>query len=327
MSDGPLKTLLLPFETQALAWPEGPAVFINGIQCKGVPPGTAVQQYFKPLAQSGATPEIPSGPYACALVLGSKQHRETLYFIGQALAHLQDNGLLVCAAANDAGGRRLKRDLQDIGLCPEGESKHKSQVVWAWPHGRKAPEWIQEGLLRPVLDGAFVSQPGIFGWDRVDAGSALLTAHLPAHALQGVGADFGCGYGYLADYVSTHCPGVTGIYCLDADYRAVEACRANLSGKTENMRDCLWTDLTTPQTDLPAPDWVVMNPPFHEGKASDIALGSAFIRTACAALKRDGALWMVANAHLPYESVLAQKFSAVLKVIEERGFKVFHARK
>ncbi|MCB9990256.1 MAG: class I SAM-dependent methyltransferase [Rhodospirillales bacterium] len=324
--DDALKTLLLPFETGGLRWPDqdGAVQVYNGVSCAHFPEGAFIEQYFKPLA-AGTVQQMPKGPAVMALVLGSKQHQETLYLMGRALAALQEDGVLVCAAANDAGGRRLKKDLQTLGLEVFAESKHKCQVVWTRPGGIKAPEWIAMGALQPVLDGAFVSQPGIFGWDRIDAGSALLADYLTAETLQGAGADFGCGYGFLSDHIVRHCHEISALYCIDADYRAVQACRKNLEGRTQ----ChfIWSDLTAAQADLPALDWVVMNPPFHEGKAADPVIGKAFIKSAAAALKRGGSLWMVANTHLPYEEMLHQNFAQVRPVMTARGFKVIHAQK
>jgi len=70
-----------------------------------------------------------------------------------------------------------------------------------------------------------------------------------------------------------------------------------------------------------------MNPPFHEGKASDQSIGQNFIKTAANSLKSGGALWMVANSQLAYESHLNNLFSEVKKTFEGQGFKVFHAVK
>jgi 16S rRNA (guanine1207-N2)-methyltransferase len=68
-----------------------------------------------------------------------------------------------------------------------------------------------------------------------------------------------------------------------------------------------------------------MNPPFHEGRQVQNALGAHFIRTAAQSLKPGCALYMVANSHLPYESVLKECFKNFEKTSEEGGFKVFKA--
>ena len=74
-------------------------------------------------------------------------------------------------------------------------------------------------------------------------------------------------------------------------------------------------------------DFVVMNPPFHDGGAEDRSLGQGFIRRAHAMLRKGGAAWLVANRHLPYEVVLGEAFGAVSLRAENGGFKVYEARK
>ena len=44
-----------------------------------------------------------------------------------------------------------------------------------------------------------------------------------------------------------------------------------------------------------------------------------------AALKPGGALWLVANRHLPYEDVLDARFGEVSEVASSGAFKVIHA--
>lgn len=52
-----------------------------------------------------------------------------------------------------------------------------------------------------------------------------------------------------------------------------------------------------------------------------------FIRAAHRMLRKGGALWMVANRHLPYEGVIGPLFSSVETKADAQGFKVIAARK
>ena len=49
---------------------------------------------------------------------------------------------------------------------------------------------------------------------------------------------------------------------------------------------------------------MIMNPPFHQGRAAEPDLGAAFIAAAARILKPHGRLMMVANRQLPYEAAL-----------------------
>ena len=70
-----------------------------------------------------------------------------------------------------------------------------------------------------------------------------------------------------------------------------------------------------------------MNPPFHDGGSEDRSLGRAFVETAATLLKPGGVLRMVANVALPYESILASRFTAVDLLAQVEGYKVFEARR
>jgi 16S rRNA (guanine1207-N2)-methyltransferase len=70
----------------------------------------------------------------------------------------------------------------------------------------------------------------------------------------------------------------------------------------------------------------VSNPPFHvHGRADRPDIGRRFITAAAEALRPRGRLLLVANRHLPYESVLDARFTAVRTLADDRGFKVIEA--
>ena len=89
----------------------------------------------------------------------------------------------------------------------------------------------------------------------------------------------------------------------------------------------VWADLRRPLEGLADFDFVVMNPPFHDGGAEDKALGVAFIAAASQMLSKRGVCWLVANRHLPYEAALTAAFSSVTVKGDGGGYKIFEARK
>jgi len=139
--------------------------------------------------------------------------------------------------------------------------------------------------------------------------------------LKGTGADFGCGYGYLARQVLTRYESIKTLYCIEADHNALACAKENLSDYADKT-EFIWADLTAFTARLKTLDWVVMNPPFHEGKAADSEIGKAFISTAHRLMRKNAQLYMVANTHLPYEAHLQDTFFKVEKAAEGSGFKV-----
>ena len=111
---------------------------------------------------------------------------------------------------------------------------------------------------------------------------------------------------------------------IDIDQRALAMARRNVPGDGVTT---LWADVRTAR-DLPtALDFIVTNPPFHDAGEEDKALGQAFISKAAGMLKPDGALWLTANRHLPYEATLKPLFETVEPIADAHGFKIYAARK
>ena len=285
------------------------------------PPGNATQT--SPLIP-GSTPleGLADGSVHAAMIYAPPGVIERRYALAHALRTLRPGGRLDVMGLKDKGGSRLKKELTAFGLEVNESSKahHRRCVVIRPEAVQGLDEAIAAGALR-LVDGLDAwSQPGVFAWDRIDTGSLLLAEHLPA--LKGAGADLGCGYGALATVV-LRSPSVTALKLVDLDRRAVEAARRNIEDSRASFD---WADVRTVEAngDL---DFVVMNPPFHDGGAEDRALGQAFIRQAAAMLKRGGTLWMVANRHLPYEAELKAAFKRVTPLEEGGGYKLFEAVK
>ncbi len=238
-----------------------------------------------------------------------------------ALRALRANASLTILAPKDKGGSRLRKELEAFGCSvAEDARRHHRICTTARPSMPAGPdEAIAAGAPRLVEPLGLWSQPGVFAWDRIDPGSALLLEHLPP--LAGCGADLGCGIGVLSRAVLAT-PAVAELTLVDIDRRAVEMARRNVADERARF---LWADLRHGVPGLAGLDFIVTNPPFHDGGAEDRALGQAFVRRAASLLRRGGRLLLVANRHLPYEAVLKASFRSVVLRVEAGGYKVYEA--
>lgn len=266
--------------------------------------------------------------YSIAFCALPKQKIAAQHDLANALNVLDKNGKLIACAANDAGGKRLEKWFKEFGLKPQSQSKSKCRIVWATKseiNQNVINETINKGDFQTVhlKDQEWLTKPGIFGWNKIDVGSALLIETLPA--LKGNGADFGGGYGFLTKIMLQNNDAIQKIYAMDADYNALQCMIENCNNLGDRVKS-IWQDLTV-KPSLPPLDFIVMNPPFHEGKKVDDKIGQKFIESAAQSLKKLGWLYMVANAHLPYEKFLNNFFTTVTKIEEKNGFKVYHAQK
>ncbi|MFT4256834.1 MAG: class I SAM-dependent methyltransferase [Pseudoxanthomonas sp.] len=342
-SDPVLETLLLPFADGVLTRPEVPALFLrarDGWPLRQFPLRQLVcEQSFKPdadgLAKAGlevvAEIAASSQRFSHVLVLPPRQRDEMRALFARAVSLAAPGGVVVACLANDEGAKSGESDLQELA-GPGGKlTRNHCRVFWTAPlHGTHDAEllaqWLALDAPRSILDGRFVSRPGVFAWDRVDAASALLAECLPRD-LSGVGADLGAGYGFLSTEILVHNPQVAALHLYEAEARALDCARRNLApfaGKAE--LDFRWHDATAGLPDRY--DFIVSNPPFHATrKAGRPDIGQRFIAVAAEALKPGGRLWLVANRHLPYEQVLDANFGRVRVVAGRDGFKVVEAVK
>ncbi len=285
-------------------------------------PAGAVQ--VSPLAAASTDlADLPEGSLDEIVIQAPAGVAERRYVLAQALRALKVEGRLTALAPKDRGGLRLNKELTAFG-CVVGESAKRHQRICvalrpATVTGLEAA--IAEGAPRRLDGDGLWTQPGVFSWDRLDPGTALLLKALPP--LAGAGADLGCGIGVLSHAVLAS-PKVTKLTLIDLDRRAVEAARRNV---VEPRVEVLWADARRGAELLGGLDFVVTNPPFHEAGGEDKGLGQAFIKAAAAMLRKSGVLWLVANRHLPYEAVLNEHFKTVRPVADAGGFKVYEARK
>ncbi len=273
------------------------------------------------IPRSAALEGLQPGSVGEFVVLAPPGTVERRYVMALALRALAPGGALTVMALKDRGGSRLKKELEAFG-CDVDESfkrRHRICEVERPADLTGVDAAIADGSPRLVEALGLWSQPGVFSWDRIDPGTAQLLKLLPA--LSGKGADLGCGVGLLARAVLAS-PAITSLAMIDNDRRAVEAAHRNIGDPRATIT---WSDATTaPLDEL---NFVVMNPPFHDGGTEDRSLGQRFITAAHGALMKGGTLWLVANMHLPYEPILTPLFAKVERKGDGGGYKVFEARK
>ncbi len=281
-------------------------------------PADAVQ--FSPLKPGASVLEQQAHESLDELVmLAPPGTLERRYSIALALRALKPGAPFTILAPKDRGGTRLRKELQAFGCVFEETARaHHRICAGLRPHNLTGlDEALAEGGPRLIDELGLWSQPGVFSYDRLDPGTAMLIEHLPA--LRGRGADFGCGIGILAHAVLTS-PQVTEITLVDIDRRAIECAQHNVADPRARF---LWADIRS--AELADLDFVVMNAPFHDAGTEDKKLALTFVQRAARALGKGRVCFMVANRHLPYEAILTPTFKRAELIIETGGYKIYEA--
>ena len=346
--DPALETLFLPFENGLLAWPaEGGAQAPNVLFMRardGWPlrqqprPGLICEQSFKPDAEAlqrsgwtvaGAAESAPR--YPLVLLLPPRQRDEARALFAQALQRCAPGGIVVACIANDEGAKSGEGDFKRLCGLDGNLTKHHCRVFWsrrddASIDAALLAQWSTLDAERPILNGRFISRPGVSPWDRIDPASQLLAEHLPAD-LRGRAADLGAGYGYLSTELLQRCPGIASLDVYEAEARALDLAKRNLAEAAARLPlRFLWQDVALGLSEQS--DVIVTNAPFHAQQgAARPDIGRAFIAAAAAALVPGGRLWLVANRNLPYELELDANFGSVRIVTQQQGFKIIEAIK
>lgn len=250
------------------------------------------------------------GAFAAALVVLPRAKAQARAMLAEAAR----TGLVIVDGQKTDGVESILKDLRKREDVLGVISKSHGKLFWFAPVGDYA-EWVG----RPATVDGFVTRPGVFSADGVDAASRLLADALPK--LTGKIADLGAGWGYLSARMLADHPGIKALHLVEADHDALTCARENV---TDARAQFHWADATTwrPATKL---DVVVMNPPFHTGRAAEPDLGRAFIATAAAGLAPSGQLYLVANRHLPYEAALSACFAQIEEIGGDNRFKILHA--
>jgi 16S rRNA (guanine1207-N2)-methyltransferase len=332
LDDGALKTLMLPFENgdidvgaEDVQW-----LFFNA----SAPPAdgpfsksqvTAVQGFRAPflaLRNNGwnTSATRPEGSFDAALILVSRHRGETRMFLNQALSSVKVGGMIVFAGSKNDGIASIAKEVGSRFELLGNLSKHHAKAFWFKNDGRGKLDEPDKMLV----DARFETAPGMFSSDHIDPGSAFLMEHLPKD-MKGRIADFCAGWGYLAVETARTCPAVKSVALYEADYASLEAAQSNMARLAPDTTTAFhWQDLIGEKA-AGDYDTIIMNPPFHQGRAADPTIGNAIIRNAHNALHKGGKLYLVANRALPYEETLGAMFFKSGELARNAYYKVLWA--
>ena len=221
-------------------------------------------------------------------------------------------------AANDAGGKSIAKACQDLTVSSEKTDSARRCSLWQLQlQPQNDFNWLRRAQSFNWNDQAYLTLPGVFSHGKLDVGTQVLLQHLPAPA-HGKLLDLGCGSGIIGLSLKQQQPKLE-VTLADVDAFALRSAQLN------SMR--LGAESHTQASDGLQNidgrfDYIISNPPFHQGKDTDYQFAQQLFQQAGQHLVADGQLWLVANRHLPYEDWAQASFASVELLAQQQGFKI-----
>ncbi len=186
------------------------------------------------------------------------------------------------------------------------------------PTTESSPRTVSLSL--PDMNLTLRTDRGVFGYNRIDAGTKLLLLKAPPPAAHGDQLDLGCGSGAIALTMARRAP-ETGVWAVDINERARELCRANaeLNG-IANVRVCAPEEV--PPSVRFATIW--SNPAIRIGKQ---ALHEMLLRW-FARLTEEGEAVMVVHKHLGADSLqswLTKQGFPTTRLASSSGYRILRS--
>jgi len=265
----------------------------------------------------------------------SKEKLVTHHIINSAQRLLKQDGNLVLTGEKNDGIKTYTDKASRYFGSTTKPKKQGTSYISVIPNQQLSDQGSQEPPLDdhnyPQLRSCITadnqtlfSKPGLFGWNKVDLGSAFLADYLPEF-FQHLGTepkqilDLGCGYGYLSLMAGKHTN--AQIIATDNNAAAIAACSKNFSEFGVSGEVIAGNCAKNINEKF---DAVLCNPPFHQGFNTDNMLTQYFVDSSYQHLNQGGKALFVANRFVPIERC-AEKFfkpKNIEKVAENKSFKL-----
>lgn len=260
------------------------------------------------------------------LVFHPKEKALTDFLLFLARSRLAAGGTLWLVGENKGGIRATEKRLQEAGINAEKiDSARHCQLLRIKPKSTGSSfaleDWLE--VLAIDVDGdtlAVASLPGVFSAGRLDEGSALLLETLSA-PLAGRVLDMGCGAGVLGAVLKKRNPAIA-LEMVDSSAIAVLTSEWTLRENGLQAHVYASDGFSAVKGNF---DWIISNPPFHDGIATDYRFTEKFIADAKWMLKPGGRLRIVANAHLKYVPSIEAAFGNCKIIKETMRFRILEA--
>ena len=281
------------------------------------------------LTYGAALSDIDTGYDGVVLFL-QKSKPLTDFWLEMALSNLSPGGCVWLLGENGEGikswRKRLKKTFGTVKNLDN--ARHCSLLEGSEPILPQESFRLEDryrcfdvGFDQKVLK--VYSLPGVFSHGRVDVGTQVLLDTFQS-VPKGKILDFGCGAGLIAGRL-----GLANQDCqltlVDCDALALASARKTLAeNNIKNVQVVASDGLSEVEGQF---DWIVSNPPFHQGVKTHYAVTEQFLAESASLLVKGGELRIVANSFLRYQPIIEKAFGHCETMTTRNGFSIYRAQK
>jgi 16S rRNA (guanine1207-N2)-methyltransferase len=160
--------------------------------------------------------------------------------------------------------------------------------------------------------------PGVFSQNSLDTGTEILLANLPEN-MMGKVLDFGCGAGIIAAYIGTVYP-QTKLSLVDVSALALHSAQTTLTLNDLTGEYIASNSLSHIKDRY---DFVISNPPFHQGVKTYYAATEQFLADIKQNLTPKGCITIVANSFLKYAPIMEKAIGKTKTLCIKKGFAIY----
>ena len=254
-----------------------------------------------------------------------KSKAELTFTLAMVSASLSKECLVLIVGENKSGIKSIEKlTTHQLTDCAKIDSARHCLLFAANMLAEQTP-FILENWLKPysfsINDTVIevVALPGVFSQNSLDIGTQVLLENLP-NKVYGELLDFGCGAGVIASYYGKVFPDVS-LHLLDVSALALYSAQETL--KLNNLTGQIFPSNSLSDVKEKY-DYVISNPPFHQGLKTSYQATETFLSKIKPHLKPRGQVTVVANSFLRYQSIMEEEIGRTKILAKQKGFSLYH---
>ncbi|BBV00085.1 16S rRNA (guanine(1207)-N(2))-methyltransferase RsmC [Providencia hangzhouensis] len=271
---------------------------------------------------SATTPAEFIQPCDTLIYFWQKNKQEACFQLDDLCTHLAAGSQIFIVGENRSGVKSAESIMEGIASLQKIDSARRCGLYYGeleQPTTFDITRWWRHYQIDNVRINAL---PGVFSHNELDIGSDLLLSTL-TDPMSGDLLDLACGNGVIAAVLGSQNPELK-LTLSDVSASALDSAASTLEANKlagEIIASDAYSDINDKF------DWIISNPPFHDGLNTSYRAVENMIYQAPKYLKKGGHLRIVANAFLPYPDLLDKAFGSHEVLAKTGKFKVYQAVK